>query len=124
MAAEELRSQLERVVRDASRALEQTDREWALVGGLAVSARAEPRFTRDVDLAVAVGGDAETEALVRELRNRGYEPLEIVEQEATGRLATVRFQPPGGEEHGVVLDLLFASSPKAAATFLRTAWPL
>jgi len=29
-------------------------RRFALVGGLAVSARAEIRFTRDVDLAVAV----------------------------------------------------------------------
>jgi hypothetical protein len=27
---------------------------WALVGGLAVSVRVEPRFTRDIDLAVAV----------------------------------------------------------------------
>jgi hypothetical protein len=27
---------------------------WALIGGLAVSVRAEPRFTRDIDLAVAV----------------------------------------------------------------------
>ncbi len=30
---------------------------WALVGGLAVSARAEPRTTRDIDVAVAVGDD-------------------------------------------------------------------
>ena len=35
----------------------------ALVGGLAVSARAEPRFTRDVDLAVAVVSDDEAERL-------------------------------------------------------------
>ena len=35
------------------------DRTIAIVGGLAVSVRTEPRFTRDVDLAVAdkaVGG--------------------------------------------------------------------
>jgi len=30
---------------------------WAIVGGLAVSARAEPRTTRDVDVAVAVTCD-------------------------------------------------------------------
>ncbi|HVS66741.1 MAG TPA: nucleotidyl transferase AbiEii/AbiGii toxin family protein [Thermoanaerobaculia bacterium] len=81
-----------------------------MVGGLAVSARAEPRFTRDVDLAVAVDDDAHAERLVRSLQSAGYLPLEVIEQEATGRLATVRLQPPGGDEHGVVLDLLFASS--------------
>ena len=31
---------------------------WALVGGLAVSARTEPRTTRDVDVAVTVPDDA------------------------------------------------------------------
>ncbi len=34
---------------------------FALVGGLAVSARTEPRFTRDADLAVALTSDAEAE---------------------------------------------------------------
>ena len=29
---------------------------WALIGGLAVSARSQPRFTGDVDLAVSVSG--------------------------------------------------------------------
>ena len=32
---------------------------FALVGGLAVSARTEPRFTRDADLATAVAGGAD-----------------------------------------------------------------
>lgn len=35
----------------ASRDLATLERGWALVGGLAVSVRTEPRFTRDVDLA-------------------------------------------------------------------------
>jgi hypothetical protein len=35
---------------------------FALVGGLAVSVHVEPRFTRDIDLAVAVAGDAKAEA--------------------------------------------------------------
>jgi hypothetical protein len=39
-------------------------KRFALVGGLAVSVRAEVRFTRDVDLAVAVSSDAEAESLV------------------------------------------------------------
>ena len=79
----------------------------ALVGGLAVSARAEPRFTRDVDFAVAVAHDDEAERIVSGLVTRGYRISAQVEQDATGRLATVRTVPPGGS---VLCDLLFASS--------------
>ena len=43
---------------------------FALVGGLAVSVRTEPRFTRDADLAVALATDAEAEALIHGLRAR------------------------------------------------------
>ena len=32
---------------------------WALVGGFAVSARAEPRFTRNVDVRVVADSDKE-----------------------------------------------------------------
>jgi predicted nucleotidyltransferase len=80
---------------------------WALVGGLAVSARAEPRFTRDIDLAVAVPDDAAAEALVADLVRRSWHVTAIVEQEATGRLAQVRLRP---DRAGMVCDLLFASS--------------
>jgi hypothetical protein len=82
---------------------------FALVGGFAVATRAEPRFTRDVDLAVAVGDDAQAESLVRDLGNAGYRVISVVEQEAVGRLATIRLQP-AGEDDPAVLDLLFASS--------------
>ncbi|MCY7417652.1 MAG: nucleotidyl transferase AbiEii/AbiGii toxin family protein, partial [Chloroflexi bacterium] len=81
----------------------------AVVGGLAVSARTEPRFTRDADVCVAIESDAEAEALIRDLRSDGYEVGALVEQESTGRIATVRLDAPdaGG---GVIVDLLFASS--------------
>lgn len=78
---------------------------FALVGGLAVSAWVEPRFTRDADLAISVEDDAQAEQLVANLRTRGYSVLAIVEQEAVGRLATVRL-----ERDGAIVDLLFASS--------------
>lgn len=48
---------LESTIRLVADALRELDRRWALVGGLAVSARAEPRFTRDIDLAVVVEDD-------------------------------------------------------------------
>jgi hypothetical protein len=82
---------------------------FALVGGLAVSARTEPRFTRDADLAVAVATDAEAEALIHELRARDYRIEAIVEQEAVGRLATARLTPSTALRTPVI-DLLFASS--------------
>jgi predicted nucleotidyltransferase len=98
-------------------ALKKLDAKFALVGGLAVSARTEPRFTRDIDIAVAVPGDADAEALVRGLRAAGYRPVAHLEQEATGRLATVRLRAGGAT--GTVVDLLFASSgiePEIVAT--------
>jgi hypothetical protein len=82
---------------------------FALVGGLAVSVRTEPRFTRDADLAVALATDAEAKALIHSLRARGYGVDAIVEQEAVGRLATVRLTLSSGPRAPVV-DLLFASS--------------
>ena len=82
---------------------------FALVGGLAVSVRTEPRFTRDADLAVALATDAEAEALIHALRARGYGIGAIVEQEAVGRLATVRLTF-SREPQVPVVDLLFASS--------------
>jgi Nucleotidyl transferase AbiEii toxin, Type IV TA system len=78
---------------------------FALVGGLAVSAWVEPRFTRDADLAISVEDDAAAEQLVANLRLGGYVVLATVEQEAVGRLATVRL-----ENGDAVVDLLFASS--------------
>jgi hypothetical protein len=81
---------------------------WALVGGFAVSIRAEPRFTADVDVAVAVPDDTAAEHLVRDLMSTGYQVLASIEQDETARLATVRLGLPTHE--GVVLDLLFASS--------------
>jgi predicted nucleotidyltransferase len=83
---------------------------WALVGGLAVSVRTEPRFTRDVDLAVAVADDPSAEALVYSLNAAGFRVLATVEQQATHRLATVRLAPFGDSPQGMMLDLLFASS--------------
>jgi hypothetical protein len=83
---------------------------WAIVGGLAVSARAEPRTTRDVDIAVGVASDAEAETLLHSLQRTGYGIASVVEQTAAGRLATARTTLPGAGDAGVLVDLLFASS--------------
>ncbi|MEI8138592.1 MAG: nucleotidyl transferase AbiEii/AbiGii toxin family protein [bacterium] len=83
---------------------------WALVGGLAVSVRTEPRFTRDLDLAVSVSDDRAAEALIHSLHTAGFRVLATVEQDATHRLATARLALPGEQPSGLMLDLLFASS--------------
>jgi hypothetical protein len=59
---------------------------------------------------VAVGSDAEAEALVHALCGDGYAVVALVEQEATKRLATARLSDPRTSEGGAVVDLLFASS--------------
>ncbi len=90
--------------------LRSLNRRWALVGGLAVGARSEPRFTRDVDLAVWVADDRDAEALFFALGNRGYHPVALVEHELQQRLATARLVARGEGEEGVLVDLLVASS--------------
>lgn len=82
------------------------DRPLALVGGLAVSARTEPRFTRDLDFAVAVEHDAEAEGVIFALQGRGFTVVATIEHSTTHRLATVRLrQTP----RAPFVDLLFAS---------------
>ena len=99
---------LQEVLRRAATDLDDMGYGWALIGGLAVSARSQPRFTADVDFAVAVSDDAAAEALAHALRHRGWKIDTAVEQDAVGRLATVRLL--GDENASPVVDLLFASS--------------
>lgn len=99
---------LKELVRQVAAELAATGDSWALIGGLAISARLEPRFTRDVDLVIAVADDAAAESLVRRFRHIGFEVHALLEQETTGRLATVRLATAEGED-GPLVDLLFAS---------------
>lgn len=99
--------QLAIALRAVCAALQAIEVRYAVVGGLAVSARAEPRLTRDVDLAIAIVDDAAAEAVVRDLVGRGYQLSGTVEQERTKRLATARLVDPNSE---LLVDLLFASA--------------
>lgn len=99
---------LEAAVRQVARDLTRRGRTWALVGGFAVSTRAAPRFTQDVDIAVAVEDDTGAEDLVRDLVADGYRLFATIEHD-NGRLATVRFNRRVDHVE-VVVDLLFASS--------------
>jgi len=87
-------------------ALRQENVKGCLVGGLAVSARCDPRFTRDVDIAVVVDTDEHAEALIHALASHGLRMAGLVEQEAVGRLAMARLST----QDGLSVDLLIASS--------------
>jgi predicted nucleotidyltransferase len=103
-------SRLLQALRQAAELLDEQGVPWALVGGLAVSVRVEPRFTRDIDLVVAAQDDQVAESLVSMFRARGFSLQLSLEQLALGRLAAVRLVPPGGQPEAVVIDLLFSSS--------------
>lgn len=101
---------IERALIQVDSDLRQIGVPFALIGGLAVSLRAEPRTTRDVDLAVAVEDDAGAERVIRGLLGLGYRVVQQLEQDRAGRLASVRFTLPNEPRFGIVVDLLFASS--------------
>lgn len=86
---------------------------WALIGGLAVSLRAVPRTTVDVDVVVAIDSDREAEEVVISLRNRGYRELPdggVLLHRQRDRLVGVRLLPPIATEQRTIVDVLFASS--------------
>lgn len=89
--------------------LDAVGRPWALVGGLAVSVHTEPRFTRDIDVAVLVASDPEADEVVHALFRKGYQPYASMDQTETGRLATERLWSPKAPT-SVSVDLRFASS--------------
>jgi hypothetical protein len=77
---------------------------------LSAAIRAEPRFTKDVDLAVAVVDDREAEDLVNRMQVRGYALASLVEQDYVNRLATARLVRPVVGTSSAFIDLLFANS--------------
>jgi predicted nucleotidyltransferase len=101
---------IEASLRSIAEEMARQKRRWSLIGGLAVSVRAEPRTTRDVDIATAVTDDNDAESLIVTLRDRGYTVMAVLEQTATKRLATVRLTPPKEIAKGTLVDILFASS--------------
>jgi len=100
-------SPVESALRRAVADLDALRVRWALIGGLAVSVRSVPRFTKDLDFAIAVANDSEAKDVVHQLRGRGYQPVEVLEQEYVERLSGVRLERSGSD---VIVDLLFASS--------------
>jgi len=108
---------LERLAQD----LAAVHARWALIGGFAVSARADARFTRDVDVCVLVADDEEAERLALAMTRLGYAVSALIEHELARRLSTLRLVSP--VDGGVLVDLLCASSGIEAET-VEAAEPL
>jgi len=88
---------------------------FAVVGGLAVGARIGPRFTRDVDFAVAVSSEEEAETILGYFIRYGFVTEAEIHHENTGRLHTMRMQSPplpdaDPDEGQPVADLIFATT--------------
>jgi hypothetical protein len=79
---------------------------WAVIGGMAVSVRAEPRFTKDVDFALAVASQEEADSVVFHLGSHGYEHQVTLAETATGQVSTVRLRH---YRSTVLVDLLMGS---------------
>ena len=117
-------SPLETAIRRALAGLARAGARGAVIGGHAVSARTEFRFTRDIDFALSVTDDQEAERIVSSFLQSGYRVLSVLEQTATGRMATARLLPHGESPDGAILDLLFAScgiEPEVVAAATPTA---
>jgi hypothetical protein len=85
-------SPVESALRRAVADLDALKLRWALIGGLAISVRSAPRFTKDLDFAIVVANDVEAEDVVHRLRGRDYQPVEVLEQEYVERLSGVRLE--------------------------------
>lgn len=85
---------------------------WAFVGGVAVAVRGTPRFTNDLDVAIAVGSDREAESITLALRGRGYtdHPTQPFLENRDGGLRAVRMLSPVSQASSLVVDLLFSFS--------------
>lgn len=86
---------------------------YALVGGLAYGVRAEPRFTRDIDLTLMAESDEAAEQITGQLIRSGYLPQIELANRHTGALATFRMRyrrPLAGipVDQSPFIDLLFS----------------
>jgi len=99
-------AELGRIARD----LAETQVPWALIGALAFSVHAEPRTTKDIDVAVALSSSEALEELVQKLVARGYfRPQLLMHAEPVQRLG-IRLFVPKSRDYEIPLDLLNSSS--------------
>jgi len=99
-------------LRTVARDLNKLGANWALVGGLAVSVRSEPRTTKDIDLLVAPQSSSssdpmeQTGSIAERLEKLGYRNLQILmHMEPTHRLG-MRVELPEVSKGSIPIDIL------------------
>lgn len=90
--------------------LEDSEVQFAVVGGLAVGVYAEPRFTKDVDLAISPMSDHDAEQLTASMFRRGYQLVSQLENKPDRRLRAVRLKLRTDDDNCPLVDLLFDAS--------------
>lgn len=95
-------NRLEAALAEVRRDFDALGRPWALVGALAVAARAEARATLDVDVAIAVEDPGQAAEIVSKLRAMGYR----WQSDLGSRMTS--FLIPEGPDAGLRLDVLFS----------------
>ena len=80
---------------------------FALVGGLAMGVRADPRVTRDIDFALPASDDDQAEAQVFALQQRGF-IVDSVFVRKGGRISTVRTRHRSAPE--ILIDFLLSNA--------------
>lgn len=93
--------------------LNELNAAYALVGGLAYGMRAEPRFTRDIDLTLLADNEEDAERIAGQVIRGGYIPEMEIANRHTGELATFRtryHRPLAGipVDQAPFIDLLFS----------------
>jgi hypothetical protein len=95
-------AELRRIVSD----FEAIKMPWCLVGGLGLSAYAEPRTTKDIDIVVSVSDESALGAVVGKLEGLGYgSPHFLVRMDPMQRLG-YRMMVPSDREYSLPLDIL------------------
>jgi hypothetical protein len=80
--------------------------KWCLVGGLGTSVYAEPRTTKDIDIAVVVRSDDDFEVLKSFLASRGYHSASaLMHTEPTYKMGW-RLLMPTSKGEDIAVDLL------------------
>jgi hypothetical protein len=97
-------AELQRVAEDLNR----LNVGWALVGALAYSVHAEPRTTRDIDVAMAVSSE-EIDRIAEMLVGWGYGEKQLLMQSGPVRRLGVRVMVPSRLPYSIPLDLLSSS---------------
>ena len=70
---------IKRVFDYVKETLTELELSWALIGGLAVSAQTDPRFTEDIDIGLYLPTENDVEQLIFTLQIKGWSAETILE---------------------------------------------